>query len=137
VSLLLFWPALLLLPVVYLGSRALAVSTGDRVCDKCGMCITNKVCARAPRVLSLGFDDAFIAAAAAALAPLFGADAWGVHCCRHARARLRALRAPPCAACAHTHACVFLVDSLFFVCALRRFPPSRAPCCATRSSCPP
>jgi hypothetical protein len=59
VSLLLFWPALLLLPAVYLGSRALAVRTGDRVCDKCGMCVTNKV-----RAESLGFDDAGLAQAA-------------------------------------------------------------------------
>jgi hypothetical protein len=42
VSLFLFFPALLLLPVVYLGTRVLAVRTGDRVCDRCGMVVTNK-----------------------------------------------------------------------------------------------
>ena len=42
VTLLLFWPALVLLPLVYLGSHAVAAKTGDRVCDKCGMAITHK-----------------------------------------------------------------------------------------------
>ena len=43
VTLLLFWPALVCLPFVYLGSRLVATRAGDRVCDRCGMLITNKV----------------------------------------------------------------------------------------------
>ena len=49
VTAVLFWPALLLLPLVYLGSHIVAVRSGDRVCEKCGMVITNKACARKRR----------------------------------------------------------------------------------------
>jgi hypothetical protein len=42
VTLLLFWPALVLLPLVYLASHVTAQKTGDRVCPKCGMLITHK-----------------------------------------------------------------------------------------------
>ena len=48
VAAVLFWPALLLLPLVYLGSRVVAVRSGDRVCTRCGIVITNKVCLASP-----------------------------------------------------------------------------------------
>lgn len=38
----LFWPALFLAPLVYLGSFLVAKATNDRVCDKCGLVIDHK-----------------------------------------------------------------------------------------------
>ncbi len=45
-SLFLFWPALLLTPLVYVSTHLVARANDDRTCDKCGMVINHKARAR-------------------------------------------------------------------------------------------